>query len=242
MTKANKKTIIAILTIIMLIAINTIALAASSYSANVSLTSDSKLKEGDTVTINVNLTSVNAGNSVPALTAQIDYDTSVFETLTASDLKSTTGWTPSFSTKNNGISAMKNEAVTSAETMFTITLKVKSSISVDSTKVTLKNIVYSGGVTTGDITVNDAIVTLSKDKSGQSTTGETKNDDITISKNNNVASSSSSKNTKVQDSTTSKKNLPKTGLQEYGFVAILVVAIIGVFSYSVYKRISRDVK
>lgn len=238
MTKVNKKAIIAILTIIMLITINTIALAASSYSANVSLTSDSKLKEGDTVTINVNLTSVNAGNSVPALTAQIDYDTSVFETLTASDLKSTTGWTPSFSTKNNGISAMKNEAVTSAETMFTITLKVKSSISVDSTKVTLKNIVYSGGVTTGDITVNDAIVTLSKDKSGQSTTGE----GITISKNNNTASSSSSKNTKVQDSTTSKKNLPKTGLQEYGFVAILVVAIIGVFSYSVYKRISRDVK
>lgn len=238
MTKINKKAIIAILTIIMLITINTIALAASSYSANVSLTSDSKLKEGDTVTINVNLTSVNAGNSVPALTAQIDYDTSVFETLTASDLKSTTGWTPSFSTKNNGISAMKNEAVTSAETMFTITLKVKSSISVDSTKVTLKNIVYSGGVTTGDITVNDAIVTLSKDKSGQSTTTE----GITISKNNNTASSSSSKNTKVQDSTTSKKNLPKTGLQEYGFVAILVVAIIGVFSYSVYKRISRDVK
>ena len=78
MTKLNAKTIFSIITVVMLIAINTIALADTNYSAKMSLKSDSKLKEGDTVTINVNLTNVNAGNGINTITAQLDYDTNVF--------------------------------------------------------------------------------------------------------------------------------------------------------------------
>ena len=247
MTKANLKTLISIMTIVMLIAINTIALADTNYAVSMSLTSDSKLKEGDTVTVNVNLTNINAGNGIDALTAQLDYDTNVFETVTTSDIKSATSWTPTFASQTNKMTALKNEKVKTSETVFSITLKVKSSISVDSTKVTLKNIVVSGGIVanggTGDINVNDISVTISKAKATESTTeNTTKNDEITISKNENKTTGSKTKNTVAKDNTTAKKTLPKTGLQEYGVIAIVVVAIVGTFSYFVYKRIAKDVK
>ena len=145
------------------------------------------------------------------------------------------------------MTALKNEKVKTSETVFSITLKVKSSISVDSTKVTLKNIVVSGGIVanggTGDINVNDISVTISKAKAAESTTeNTTKNDEITISKNENKTTGSKTKNTVAKDNTTAKKTLPKTGLQEYGVIAIVVVAIVGTFSYFVYKRIAKDVK
>ena len=197
--------------------------------------------------VNVNLTNINAGNGIDALTAQLDYDTNVFETVTTSDIKSATSWTPTFASQTNKMTALKNEKVKTSETVFSITLKVKSSISVDSTKVTLKNIVVSGGIVanggTGDINVNDISVTISKAKAAESTTeNTTKNDEITISKNENKTTGSKTKNTVAKDNTTAKKTLPKTGLQEYGVIAIVVVAIVGTFSYFVYKRIAKDVK
>lgn len=229
------KSLIAIALIAMIIIMNTVVLAAdTNYSVGMSLTSNSKLKEGETVTINVNLTNINAGAGIDALTAGIEYDSNVFETLSTSSFTSSTNWTPTFAETTNKMTGLKNQKVTAPETMFTITLKVKQSISVDSTTITLKNIVVSGGIVanggTGDIKVDNASVTINKEKESTSTTTPV----------NNTKPVS---NTGVTDTTTTKKTtLPKTGVVQYGTIAIVVIAIIGIFSYVLYKKNAKYVK
>lgn len=229
-SKSKIKSLIAIAIIAMIIVMNTAVLAAdTNYSAGISLTSNSKLKEGETITVNVNLTSVNAGAGINALTVDtVEYDTNVFEELSTSSFTSSTNWSPTYAASTNKMTALKNEKVTAPETIFTITLKVKSSITVDSTTITLKGIKVSGGAIvnngTGDIAVNDASVTISKEKEP-------------------VTPTTPINNTVIKDiTTTNKTTLPKTGVAQYGTIAIVVVAIIGIFSYALYKKIAKDVK
>lgn len=240
------KPLIAIVMIIMIIAISTIANAATgeNYSVGMSLTSNSKLNAGDTVTVNVNLTSVNAGNGIDTITAALEYDTNVFEVLSTSNFTASNEWTPSYASTSKMLTLLKNSKVKAPETVLTINFKVKSSINVNSTKITLKDIVVSGGRIsdggTGDITVNNAIITISKTEDSSSTTEKPTNNTTT---NSTTTNSTTIKNTTVKDNTTTKTTtLPKTGIEQYGVVAIVVVAIIAIFSYVLYKKIAKDVK
>lgn len=224
------KTIIAIAVIIMMITVSTIVNAAeTNYSVGMSLTSSSKLKAGDTVTINVNLTSINAGEGIDTITASINYDSNVFEDLASSDLTANNEWTPSYAASTKILTLQKNSKVKAAETVLTIKLKVKDTINVNSTTVALKEIVASGGRVvnngTGDITVKDATVTLSKDQEAVTP--------VTPATTNNT----------IKDNTTTKKpTLPKTGVAQYSVLAIVVVAIIAIASYIAYKKIAKEVK
>lgn len=221
--------------VIMILLISTVVTAETqgNNSVGMSLTSNSKLKEGDTVTISVNLSSVNAGNGIDTIAAAIDYDENVFETLSSSNFSATNEWTPTYAPTTKMLTLLKNTKVKAPEAVLTLNLKVKSTISVDSTTVTLKEIVVSGGrVTdggTGDINVANASVTISKAKDSVPSTEQPKNN--------------TTNTTKVLDNTATKKSqLPKAGLEQYGTLAILVLAVVAVFSFVLYKEISRDVK
>ena len=229
-----------IATVIILMFTMVNAATDNNYSVGISLTSNSKLKEGDTVTVNVNLTSVNAGNGIDTIAASIDYDTNVFEVLSTSNLSMTNEWAPSFSATSKMLTLIKNSKVTAPQVVLTINFKVKSTINVDSTKITLKNIIASGGRVvdggTGDITVKDAIVTLSKEKDPSSST-----EDPTNSTNNTTGgstvnnSTSNGTNTTVtnkrRDNTaTNSSSLPKAGIEQYIPIAIVAIAIMAVFS------------
>ena len=233
------KSIIAIALIMMIIALCTGVNAETNYSVGMSLTSNSKLNAGDTVTVSVNLTSVNAGNGIDTITAELDYDTNVFEAISSSNFTASSSWkAPSYAAASKMLTVQKDSKVKAAETVFTISLKVKNPVNVDSTKISLKDITASGGRVsdggTGDITVNNASVTISKTKDASSNT-ETPTPTPTPSTTTN--------NTTVKDTTTTKKTtLPKTGLGQAGVIAIVVVAIIGIFSYALYKKIAKDVK
>lgn len=237
------KSLMTIIIIAIMLTISTIANASTGDSVGMSLTSSSKLKAGDTVTVNVNLTSINAGNGIDTITAELAYDTSVFETLSSSSFTASNDWTPSYASSTNMLTVLKNSKVKSPETVMTITLKVKDTISVNSTTITLKNIVVSGGREvdggTGDIYVNNALVTISKAEEASSSTEKPANNTI----NNPGTSNTAKQNNVSKDSTTTKTStLPKTGLEQYGTIAIVVVAIIGIFSYVVYKKIEKYVK
>ena len=240
MAKSSKlKSIIAIVMIMMIIALCTTVNAATgdNYSVGMSLTSNSKLNAGDTVTVSVNLTSVNAGNGIDTITAELDYDTNVFETISSSNFTASSNWkAPSYAAASKMLTVQKDSKVKAAETVFTISLKVKNPVNVDSTTISLKDITASGGRVsddgTGDITVNNASVTISKTKEASSN-----------SEKPTTTPSTNTNNTTVKDTTTTKKTtLPKTGLGQFGVVAIVVVAIIGIFSYVLYKKIAKDVK
>ena len=233
------KSIIAIALIMMIIALCTGVNAATNYSVGMSLTSNSKLNAGDTVTVSVNLTSVNAGNGIDTITAELDYDTNVFEAISSSNFTASSSWkSPSYAAASKMLTVQKDSKVKAAETVFTISLKVKNPVNVDSTKISLKDITASGGRVsdggTGDITVNNASVTISKTQEAASGTEKPTTP---------ATPTTDTKNTTVKDTTTTKKTtLPKTGLGQAGVVAIVVVAIIGIFSYAIYKKIAKDVK
>ena len=227
--KVKQKIQAILLIMVMLVtALSVTVKADNNYSVGMALTSNSKLKAGATITVSVNLTSINAGNGIDGIEAGLEYDKNVFEEITDSSLKSSNDWIKTYAPTTQRMTFYKNTKVTKPETVATFTFKVKDTLNVNSTKITLKDIKASGGIEsnggTGDITVDNAVLTLTAETASSTTNTITSN---TVKKDNTV--------------TTSKK-LPKTGLGQAGIIAIVVVTIVGIFSYILYKKTSKVVK
>lgn len=230
-----KKKLIIFSTILMVVmlALGTTVLAADN-SVSVSLTSNSKLQENSTVVINVNLTNVNAGEGINGLIASLNYDKNVFETVKSSDITSSTQWSTTYADSTNKIISDNENKINKASTMYTIALKTKATINTNSTTISLKDGVASGGIVTGDIPVNTASVTIKKDTTEATTTGTPTTTGTT--------STTTTTNKVTDKTTTTKKTLPKTGIAQYGFIAIISVMLVGMISYVLYKNISKEVK
>lgn len=239
--KTKLKTLLTISIMALILVISTISNAAS---VGMTLSSNSKLKAGDTVTVTMSLGNIDAGNGIDTITAELNYDKNVFETVETSNLIASNSWTPTYASSTNMLTAVKNSKVTKGETVLTITLKVKSTLSVKSTTVTLKDIVVSGGRVqdggTGDINVNNASVTINADSDAISKNENTISNTTTTT---NTTTNTTKQNTTLKDNTVTKKTtLPKTGIEQGGVIAIVVIAIVGTFSYVLYKKTSKEVK
>lgn len=239
--KIKLKTLITVSIMALIVVISTISNAAS---VGMSLSSNSKLKAGDTVTVTMSLGNIDAGNGIDTITAELNYDKNVFETVETSNLIASNSWTPTYASSTNMLTVLKNSKVTKGETVLTITLKVKSTLSVKSTTVTLKDIVVSGGRVqdggTGDISVNNASVTINADSYAISKNENTISNTTTTT---NTTTNTTKQNTTLKDNTVTKKTtLPKTGIEQGGVIAIVVIAIVGTFSYVLYKKTSKEVK
>lgn len=239
--KTKLKTLLTISIMALILVISTISNAAS---VGMTLSSNSKLKAGDTVTVTMSLGNIDAGNGIDTITAELNYDKNVFETVETSNLIASNSWTPTYASSTNMLTVLKNSKVTKGETVLTITLKVKSTLSVKSTTVTLKDIVVSGGRVqdggTGDINVNNASVTINADSDAISKNENTISNTTTTT---NTTTNTTKQNTTLKDNTVTKKTtLPKTGIKQGGVIAIVVIAIVGTFSYVLYKKTSKEVK
>ena len=239
--KIKLKTLITVSIMALIVVISTISNAAS---VGMSLSSNSKLKAGDTVTVTMSLGNIDAGNGIDTITAELNYDKNVFETVETSNLIASNSWTPTYASSTNMLTVLKNSKVTKGETVLTITLKVKSTLSVKSTTVTLKDIVVSGGRVqdggTGDISVNNASVTINADSDAISKNENTISNTTTTT---TTTTNTTKQNTTLKDNTVTKKTtLPKTGIEQGGVIAIVVIAIVGTFSYVLYKKTSKEVK
>lgn len=239
--KTKLKTLLTISIMALILVISTISNAAS---VGMTLSSNSKLKAGDTVTVTMSLGNIDAGNGIDTITAELNYDKNVFETVETSNLIASNSWTPTYASSTNMLTVLKNSKVTKGETVLTITLKVKSTLSVKSTTVTLKDIVVSGGRVqdggTGDISVNNASVTINADSDAISKNENTISNTTTTT---NTTTNTTKQNTTLKDNTVTKKTtLPKTGIKQGGVIAIVVIAIVGTFSYVLYKKTSKEVK
>ena len=239
--KTKLKTLLTVSIMALILVISTISNAAS---VGMSLSSNSKLKAGDTVTVTMSLGNIDAGNGIDTITAELNYDKNVFETVETSNLIASNSWTPTYASSTNMLTVLKNSKVTKGEAVLTITLKVKSTLSVKSTTVTLKDIAVSGGRVqdggTGDISVNNASVTINADSDAISKTENTISNTTTTT---NTTTNTTKQNTTLKDNTVTKKTtLPKTGIEQGGVIAIVVIAIVGTFSYVLYKKTSKEVK
>lgn len=221
----SKKTkVLAIMLIVALVL--SIASVVNAYSTTGTLTSStSKLVEGETVTISLNLSSIDAGEGLQSIEATLDYDTNVFETLASSGVSGSSGWNISYEPTTKRIAGEVDGAtkMTANGTIATITLKAKSTISVSSTTIKLSEIVVSGGSVasggTGDIDVPDATCTLTKPAPTPSTTPAS--------------------TTPSTDKTISAKEIPQTGVDYTTVAAMAIAAVVGIIClvrYIVYRK------
>lgn len=258
MTKAKINGIIAVLAIIMLIMTSTVVFAAnetetsgtSAYKVTMALDAgDSKLKEGSTVTVDVNITKVEGGSGiVGGIGASLDYDKNVFEPISESketagvgifksdSCKMASGWsiTGNMINEQTGAFTLLGGAGQKEGKVMTLTFKVKNTINVDSTTITLSAITATDS--DNEVEVPTTRVTISRDKKA-----ETKTDTSTITK---VTPKTTPKTTttKKVDNTTAQKKIPKTGLSESGIAVITTIVIVGGICYVVYRRKYNDVK
>lgn len=224
--KINKVCVSIIIMMVILI-ISTVVNA--DYSVGMSLTSNSKLKAGDTVVVNINLASIDAGEGIRVIEGNLKYDKNIFEVLSSEDFTSTTGWSAQYGSQTDNVVITNNAKVKTAGAVCTITFKVKSTVTDASTTIKLNDIVVSGGTVenggTGDITVSSCSVTINK-------AAEANNEQGTVIKNT----------TKVDNTVNTKSVLPKTGVEGIGVIAIVAVAIIGIGSFIIYKKMEKEVK
>ena len=152
MKNISKKIITLI--IMLVVALSGATIVKADSSVTVSLTSDSKLVAGETVVVNVNLTS--AGDSgVNGISTKLDYDTSIFEEVKMAGVND---WFAYLASSTN-IATIELDTITNSPVqMATITLKVKEGVTAKSTTITIKNVKATDSNNT--ISVADASVTI----------------------------------------------------------------------------------
>lgn len=132
---------------------------ALSFGVKITPTS-SEVKKGDSVTLVLSVSNLDVGsNGINTLITAIDYDKSVFETLTASDIKSLNNWdSPTFNPSNGKVILTKGDFVNSESDVLQVKLTAKSTAAVGETTVTFKSIQASNSVE--DINATDTTYVL----------------------------------------------------------------------------------
>lgn len=221
------------LMIVMLVALSGLSFVNAAATA-VTLSSNSKLVAGDSVTINVSL-----ANGFEGIQGKLEYDTSVFESAT---MVKAGDWNADLT--NNVAVIDRSTAASGTESVATITLKVKDSITVNETTIKISNVKASQSGST--VTANTATITLKKDSSATSGSEEVKANTITSTPSNTQAKVNSAKNTtsnKISTSKSTSSKLPKAG-DAASAVIITIVALavaIGIASFIKYQK-NKDIK
>lgn len=218
MVKTKSKVLMLVVAILLIL-----STMVNAQEVTMSLSSSSKLKESGTVTVNLSVGKIDAGEGINTVVAELEYDKEVFEAVQKSDITVTDGWTLTFEPSTNMLTLTRNDKITSAQAVLRINLTVKSTLTKDSATVTLKDIVVSGGRIqdggTGDIDVTSTSVTIEK------ATEEVKQIEV-----------------KKNDSTTATKKIPQTGVDYTVVIAIALVMVVAVVSYVRYAVYRKDVK
>lgn len=229
--------------IVMLLLITFISLTGivNAASVNMSLNSSSKLKAGDVVTVTLKISSIDAGDGIDAIVATLDYDKNVFEEVTEDSFEGINKWNVNvYSTDTQMFTVTKSSKVNSVSDILKISLKVKDTISVDSTEIKLKDITASGGAVdsggTGDIEIKEASVKIAKDTStNKPITNIVENTTTNTAKNEIVNTVNKVSNT----SGTAGGKLPQTGESIIGITAgTLIISIIAIIAYIKYRNIN----
>lgn len=235
-----------ILLIIMILSILlSYATIVSASSTKLELVSSSKLKAGNTITVNINISNIDIEGGLTGFIGTLEYDSNVLEPITQDNVVGTNSWTvQGYSESTGKITALRNEGFTAGGNIITLTFKVKSNATATSTKISIKDVEVTGGITTGDIELATSSVTIKAETtiipekpSTPSTTEKTETPATPATQNPTTTTT-----TKQESTTATKTTLPKTGIEEYGEIIIIAVAIIGLVSYILYKKIAINVK
>ncbi|MCL2859735.1 MAG: cohesin domain-containing protein [Oscillospiraceae bacterium] len=155
-----RKTIgILIVTILVLLISVTPIFATTAFNVAVSAAS-ATVEQGEDVQVTVSLKDFTPKQTgINAIYAKINYDKSVFDTLSVDDLTTSNGWdTPTFNPENGAFVVDNNAFMSTAHDLLTINFHVKNTATVGNTVITIGDVDASDGVS--DIYTADQSVTV----------------------------------------------------------------------------------
>ena len=161
--KTSTKIVIAVLlSFIMCFSINNYIYAASfNFSAGASA---STLKPGDTITIDLKVSSIDAGElGINTMEAFLNYDENIFEPVSQSSFSGANNWSITYNgedgaNKGKLVAVILQGGVKEDQTIGNITLKVKEGVADTESSITFTNIKSNDG--TAEITTEDKAINL----------------------------------------------------------------------------------
>lgn len=224
-----KKVLKAVSSFVVLLFIITFISSSYAATAQMSLSSTSKLKEGDTVEVTLRITNINAGEGIDAIVATLDYDKNVFEEVAQSNIVGINQWNTNLYSADTGIFTItRGSKINTASDVLKVTLKAKSTINVNSTEIKLKEITASGGAVedggTGDIEIADVKVTIAKEVVQPIT--------------NTITNTTTNTNKTINTNQTDNKatgRIPQTGESVALVVGIIALAVVATLVYIKYR-------
>lgn len=236
--KRSIKILLTVLVIMMCI-----AGAVNAASMTMELKSSSKLVAGDTVVVTLRISNIDTGNGVNTMSGNIVYDTNVFEAITEQNYNTAfeglNSWSVNplgYNAEQNRFTALRGSNVNMASDVMKIKLKVKSTVTVDSTTIQVKEMEFSAGEETGDINPTD--VSIKIDKASQITPEDPNKTNTQPGGQTTQPPKTNTQSPVASGNNTPNTKLPQTG-DEYGIVlAIAVVAIVSIIAYIRYKNVN----
>lgn len=226
-----KKTISIILVIVLMVCTTKVYAVKDSFHTTLTV-NHAQAKKGDTITVTIGLKDIaieSGEKGIGAYTAEIQFDSSVLEyvSVNGTDKWETPLYQDGFITSNT----KDAKVVNTAQSIATITFKVKQNAKLGETSIALRN--FSGSSAGPDILA--------------SSNGTTKLTIIDSNSSNGISSSNSNKDNlkdnKAQENSNTKSDLsvlPKTGEEKNPMVMILYVlialSIIGIIGLMIEKN------
>ncbi len=140
-----------------------IIIATVCYASEVELKVTGELKEKVNINIKMSVNLAELEENIYFLQGQLEYDTNIFEKVTAKDIEPLNGWHDLVFNEENGmfiIEGLENQEIDIQDIM-NIKMRTKSKLTKDTTSIKLKNIKELGENQTEN-ELEDVVVTVSK--------------------------------------------------------------------------------
>lgn len=144
---ANKKRNIIIVSIIVILTIVIIAvgynLSKNGSKTKIGLKLDNDyIKAGETIEVAVEIENLNS--NIYNLKGLLDYDESIFESITSEDIKDENDWTTTYNVENKVFFSGRSEETSDDGTIMTLDLKAKNDIDLKDTTIKITELEISG--------------------------------------------------------------------------------------------------
>ncbi|MCL2860360.1 MAG: cohesin domain-containing protein [Oscillospiraceae bacterium] len=221
-----KKTlsILIIVMMVVLVVSMTPVFAVTSFTVALSASSTT-IEQGKTVDITVSLKNFTPNETgINAIGLTVSYDNTVFNTLAATDFTAKGGWgAPTFNPANGKLATDNSTFMSTDHDMVTIRFTVKSTATVGSTIISIKNVDAADGL--NDIYPADQSITVNIQAAA-----------VTPPPANNTPANNNTPAVNNTPNNTAPHN-PSTGVEDYTVPAILGVSALALLGYARYRKI-----
>lgn len=244
---------------------------ALSFTATMT-PSSTTVAESTEFTVSIKVSNLDVGsNGINSLSGYLDYDETVFETISDSSIDGLNSWSPTYTADSGRLTLTKPTFVKAEESVFQITFKTKSGVSGKSGQISFSTIVASNSQ--DDISASDISTSITVGTGSGNATNNVSNNPvnntlvivpITNTSNNagnNTNTARNTANTTRNTSNTtrnnlnnavssyvntsnsiSEENIPYTGVEDTVMYVMVVILAMAIIFYIKFEKINKEMK